>query len=243
MAKFINTKKAVAEIEDLIKDATEKLILISPYLKLSKDFKDLLTFRNSQDKITTIIFGKQELNPDELKFLQGLRFVILKYKEDLHAKCYSNDDKMIITSLNFYEYSMTNNKEMGVLIYKNDPIDTQLFDDAMKEVEDINRTSQRFEVGNAKQTTSFKQPEVKSSNWNNGKASNTGFCIRTRVQIPFNLDKPLSQEAFRTWSQFGDENYPEKYCHFSGEASNGETCVYRPIMKKNWQKAREVHGF
>ena len=31
MAKFINTRKAVASIEDLIKDAEEKLILISPY--------------------------------------------------------------------------------------------------------------------------------------------------------------------------------------------------------------------
>jgi len=87
MAKFINTRKAVAAIEDLIKEAEEKLILISPYLKLSKDFKELLTYRNSKDKITTIIFGKQELNPNEMKFLEGLRFVILKYNQDLHAKC------------------------------------------------------------------------------------------------------------------------------------------------------------
>ena len=64
MAKFLNTRKAVAAIEDLIKEADTKLILISPYLKLSKDFKELLTYRNSQDKITTIIFGKQELKPD-----------------------------------------------------------------------------------------------------------------------------------------------------------------------------------
>jgi len=102
MAKFLNTRKAVSEIEDLIRNAGEKLILVSPYLKLSKDFKELLTFRNSRDKITTVVFGKQELNPDEMKFLQGLRFVILRYNEDLHAKCYLNDTKMIITSLNLY---------------------------------------------------------------------------------------------------------------------------------------------
>jgi phosphatidylserine/phosphatidylglycerophosphate/cardiolipin synthase-like enzyme len=76
--------------------------------------------------VTTVIFGKQELNPDEMKFLQGLRFVILKYNEDLHAKCYVNDDKMVITSLNLYEFSMANNKEMGVLIDKTDPADTEL---------------------------------------------------------------------------------------------------------------------
>ena len=120
MAKFINTRKAVSEIEELIKDAGEKLILVSPYLKLSKDFKELLNYRNKKEKISNIVFGKQELNPDEMKFLQGLRFVILKYHEDLHAKCYINDNKMIITSLNLYEYSMANNKEMGVLIDRND---------------------------------------------------------------------------------------------------------------------------
>jgi len=100
MARFLNTKKAVSEIEDLIKNAEHKLILMSPYLKLSKGFKELLTYRNGKDKITTIVYGKQELNPTEMKFLEGLQFVIIKYKEDLHAKCYLNDNHMIITSLN-----------------------------------------------------------------------------------------------------------------------------------------------
>jgi phosphatidylserine/phosphatidylglycerophosphate/cardiolipin synthase-like enzyme len=145
MAKFLNTRKAVSEIEDLIRNADARLILISPYLKLSKDFKELLTFRNGKDKVTTVIFGKQELNPNEMKFLQGLRFVILKYKEELHAKCYLNDDKMIITSLNLYEFSMNNNKEMGVLIDFNDENDKELFNDAYKEIEYIDETSERFE--------------------------------------------------------------------------------------------------
>lgn len=241
MAKFINTRKAVSEIEDLIKNAGERLILVSPYLKLSKDFKELLTYRNSKDKITTVIFGKQELNPDEMKFLQGLRFVILKYNEDLHAKCYVNDDKMVITSLNLYEFSMANNKEMGVLIDKNDPADSQLFEDAFKEVDYINQTSQRFEL-NAPKPTFTKQTENKSSKEKPTYISTTngnGFCIRTGVEIPFNVEKPLSYDAYKKWNEFSDPDYPEKYCHFSGEPSNGETSVSRPILKKNWKKAKE----
>lgn len=144
MAKFLNTKKSVSEIEDLIRDAGQTLILISPYLKLSKDFKELLSYRNSKDKVTTVIFGKVQLNPDEMKFLESLRFVILKYKDDLHAKCYLNDDKMIITSLNLYEFSMNNNKEMGVLIEKSNENDKELFEEAYKEVDYNNTTSERF---------------------------------------------------------------------------------------------------
>ncbi|MFA4935582.1 MAG: phospholipase D family protein, partial [Candidatus Methanoperedens sp.] len=220
MAKFINTRKAVSEIEDLIKNAGEKLTLVSPYLKLSKDFKELLTYRNSKDKTTTVIFGKQELNPDEMKFLQGLRLVILKFNEDLHAKCYVNDDKMVITSLNLYEFSMANNKEMGVLIDKNDTVDKQLFEDAMKEVDYINQTSQRFDFGGPKITPSTKQT--------NNKSKQTGYCIRTGVEIPFNIEKPFSYDAFKKWNEFGDPNYPEKFCHFSGEPSNGETSANKP---------------
>lgn len=242
MAKFINTRKAVSEIEDLIKNAGEKLILVSPYLKLSKDFKELLTYRNSKDKITTVIFGKQELNPDEMKFLQGLRFVILKYNEDLHAKCYVNDDKMVITSLNLYEFSMANNKEMGVLIDKNDPADTQLFDDAYKEVDYINQTSQRFELNAPKPTytsnTEYKSRESKPSTKQTDKPK--GFCIRTGVEIPFSVEKPMSYDAYKSWSKYSDADYPERFCHFSGEPSNGETSVSKPILKKNWKKAKEI---
>lgn len=162
MAKFLNTRKAVAEIEDLIRSAQEKLTLVSPYLKLSKDFKELLTYRNGKDKITTVIFGKQELKPEEMRFLQSLRFVILKFHEDLHAKCYLNEKKMIITSLNLYQFSMANNKEMGVLIDLDDEADKALYEEAYNEIEFIESTSVRFDfTSNSYQTEEVTPIEVK----------------------------------------------------------------------------------
>ena len=237
MAKFLTTRKGVSEIEDLIKGAGEKLILISPYLKLSKDFKELLTYRNNNDKVTTIVFGKQELSPDEMKTLQGLRFVILKYNQDLHAKCYVNEEKMVVTSMNLYEFSMANNKEMGVLIDKTDPADTHLFEDAMKEVDFILQTSQRFEFGAPKQPSAAKSPIIQEKTSKNA----GGFCIRTGVKMEFNVKRPLSPKAYKEWNEYANPDYKEKYCHFSGELSNGETSVNRPILKKNWQKAKEMY--
>jgi hypothetical protein len=76
----------------------------------------------------------------------------------------------------------------------------------------------------------------------NNKSKQMGYCIRTGVEIPFNIEKPFSYEAFKKWIKFGDPNYPEKFCHFSGEPSNGETSANKPIMKKNWKKAHEIHG-
>lgn len=67
-----------------------------------------------------------------------------------------------------------------------------------------------------------------------------GFCIRTGKPIPFNPKRPMSDEAWKTWNQFKDVNYPEKYCHYSGEPSNGETSYSKPIMRKNWNKATTI---
>lgn len=181
MAKFLNTRKAVSEIEDLIRNADQRLTLISPYLKLSKDFKELLTYRNSKDKITTVIFGKQELNPNEMKFLQGLRFVILKYNQDLHAKCYLNDSKMIITSLNLYEFSMNNNKEMGVLIDLHDQADKEIFEDALKEIDYIDETSERFEFTSITEETTHK--ERKELNIQPQKISTSNSKLLTTKEI------------------------------------------------------------
>jgi len=145
MAKFITTKQITSELEDMIKKADEILYIVSPYLKLSKDFRNHLTYRNSQRKDTKIIFGKQELNPEQLTFFQGLRFVYLFFSEDLHAKCYINDTKMIITSMNFYDFSMINNTEMGILIDKTVSEDNPVYVDALNEIDFIEKISKPFD--------------------------------------------------------------------------------------------------
>lgn len=66
----------------------------------------------------------------------------------------------------------------------------------------------------------------------------TGYCIRTGTEIPFNIEKPLCYEAFKLWNKYKEADFQEKYCHFSGELSNGETSVNKPILNKNWKEAK-----
>jgi hypothetical protein len=66
-----------------------------------------------------------------------------------------------------------------------------------------------------------------------------GYCIRTKAEIPFNVEKPFSDSAFSSWSKFSNDEYPEKYCHFSGEESKGQTTFAKPILRKNWKKAMQ----
>lgn len=70
-----------------------------------------------------------------------------------------------------------------------------------------------------------------------------GFCIRTGTQIPFNIKFPMCDTAFQSWEKFSNNEYRENYCHFSGELSNGETSFLKPILKKNWTRAKETNKF
>ncbi len=247
MAKYLRTSGISAGVEELIREAKERLYIISPYLKLSDNVKELLNDKEREKVEVRVIFGKQELNPTEMAFLQNLKYVRLFFSKNLHAKCYLNEKRMIITSMNLYEFSQQNNREMGILIERGNDADRQVYEDAWKDIESMLHNADDFAY--IKAPKDLEKPKVEIINKSippktieNKTNKPTGFCIRTGVPIPFNQEKPLSYEAFKSWNKFGDPNFAEKFCHFSGEPSNGETCVAKPILYKNWKKAKEVHG-
>ena len=57
MAKFLNTSATNFFLEELIKNAKERLILISPYLKLNDRIKELLEDKNRLKIDIRIIYG------------------------------------------------------------------------------------------------------------------------------------------------------------------------------------------
>ncbi|KIS98476.1 phospholipase D family protein, partial [Vibrio parahaemolyticus] len=105
MAKFLNTSATNYYLEELIKNASERLILISPFLKLNDRIRELLEGKDRLKIDIRIVYGKSELQPDEINWLKGLSFVRTSFCKILHAKCYMNESACIITSLNLYEFS------------------------------------------------------------------------------------------------------------------------------------------
>jgi len=239
MAKFLNTTGVSYHLEELMKSTKSRLILISPYLQFSDRIKEHLRNLNIQKCDIRIIYRENKLQPDENNWLQEQVGIRTSVSKNLHAKCYLNESEAIITSMNLYEFSQVNNNEMGVHISKDQ--DPQLYDDVVKEAERLLIISDEIRVTVHKVTQSADSKATKQVQSQNAEKP-TGYCIRTGIPIPFNLEKPLSYEAYKSWSKFGDTTYPEKFCHFSGESSNGETSVSKPILKKNWQKAKDAFG-
>lgn len=139
MAKFLNSSGTTYHLEELIKNASDRLIIISPYLKLNDRIKELLEDRNRLKIDIRIVYGKNDLQPEEINWLKNLTFIRTSFCKNLHAKCYLNENECIITSLNLYEFSQVNNNEMGVLIYRNQ--DAKLYADTYEEAQRIIRIS------------------------------------------------------------------------------------------------------
>lgn len=152
MAKFLNTSGTTYHLEELIKKASDRLVLISPFLQFNDRIKELLEDKNRLKIDIRIVYGKSELSPQEMNWLKGLNFVRTSFCKNLHAKCYLNEQACIITSLNLYEFSQVNNNEMGVLIDKNS--DGQLYADTYDEVQRIIRISEEVRLSaDSKQCT------------------------------------------------------------------------------------------
>jgi len=144
MAKFLNTSATNYFLEELIKSATDRLILISPYLKLNDRIKELIVDKNRLKIDVRIVYGKNELQPEEINWLKELTYVRTSFCKNLHAKCYINEESCIVTSLNLYEFSQVNNNEMGIFMSRKD--DAQLYKDAYEEAQRIIRVSDEIRI-------------------------------------------------------------------------------------------------
>ena len=150
MAKFLNTSATNYFLEELIKSASDRLILISPFLKLNDRIKELLEDKNRLKIDVRIIYGKNELQNDEINWLSKLTYVRTSFCKNLHAKCYINEENCIITSLNLYEFSQVNNNEMGVVVSRLD--DQELYKEAYAEAQRIIRISDEVRISLEKVT-------------------------------------------------------------------------------------------
>lgn len=148
MAQFLNASATNCFLEELIKGAKDRLILVSPFLTLNDRIKELLADKNRLKIDVRIVYGKSELQPDEIRWLNELTYVRTSFCKNLHAKCYINEEICIVTSLNLYEFSQVKNNEMGVLIRRSE--DSQLYRDAYEEAQRIIRISEEVRISLAR---------------------------------------------------------------------------------------------
>lgn len=139
MAKFLTTSGTSYYLEQIIINASTQLVLVTPYLQLSPNFIERLRDADNKGIKIILVYRTNKLSNNEWNLLNELTNIEIFSCENLHAKCYQNDDSLIISSMNLYQYSQENNREMSVLIDRTE--DKQIYEDAIQEIESIINSS------------------------------------------------------------------------------------------------------
>jgi hypothetical protein len=225
MTKFLTTSGVSYHLENLIKNANEKLILISPYLKVSDKLKQLLEDKDRLKIDIRLIYKKNELQTSENNWLKSLHCIRSSFCENLHAKCYLNENEAIITSMNLHEYSQVNNNEMGIYINRNN--DPDLYNEILIESMRLVRISDEKKIAIAivlKNTgKTKKQPTISS-----------GYCIRCKTEIKINPMYPYCLNCYNSWKDYENPDYEEKYCHICGK--NNKSTLTKPTCYSCFKK-------
>jgi len=221
MAKFLDTTGVSFYLQQLINGTTEKLILISPYLKIGDRLKQSLEDKDRMKIDIRLIYGKNDLELAEHNWLKSLRSVRTSFCQNLHAKCYLNEKEAIITSMNLYDFSQINNNEMGIYVCKAE--DSDLYSNIYNEAMRLVRVSDEIKISvtqvpktsNIDKTT---RPVLNAS----------GFCIRCGTEIKLNPMAPYCNKCYTSWKKFENKEFEEKNCHICGEPNkstlNKPTC-------------------
>jgi len=234
MAEFLTTHGTAFQIENVIAGARKQLTLVSPFLRLSKTLAERLQDAARRGIRITIVFGKEELEHEQELIISGLTGARLYFLPNLHAKCYFNEDRMVITSMNMYEFSEKHNREMGVLLEAGEPAYAQ----ALREVESIIAAGEQRVGGRAARPRDTTHHPTETASVHGSFRSHrrgSGVCIRCQASIPRDPWRPLCGECYQVWSAFQNADYQELWCHFCGRQS--ETSVNRPLCWSCYRSA------
>ena len=226
MPEFLTTLATSARIETIISKAAKHVVIVSPYLRWSALLYERLQATDRRGVPIIFVYGKSELRRDQRELLAQVKNLSLYYYANLHAKCYFNEQELIISSLNLHEFSERNNREMSVAFNVRD----RVYEDAVVEVQSIIDASQleqgsRREVLDAKRAVTQDRDRAssqrrdthrRSSNARQVDRDNEGFCIRCCERIDHDREKPHCPKCDRSWSAFGNYDYEEQYCHGCG---------------------------
>jgi hypothetical protein len=233
MARFLNTSKAYAEIEDITAKAKSGLVLISPYIKFPDPFLERLKDVDKRNIKITIVCREEDLQPETLNDLKKLNNLELCFLKNLHAKCFYNETAMVITSLNLYDYSQQNNREMGVLVTLKE--DHDIYTEALTEANFILRSATVYKASKIKDVLQAGESLLKDFNKFlnkdfdqvfNSNGSSKAHCIRCGKAINQNINKPYCSDCYEKWSEWKNPEYKENYCHICGKKES--TSLIKP---------------
>lgn len=235
MAKFLDTTGVSYHLQQLINQAQDMLILISPYLKINERLRQSLDDKDRMKIDIRVVYGKNELQPNQINWLRSLVSVRTSFCENLHAKCYLNESEAIVTSMNLYEFSQVNNQEMGIYVTKAE--DPALYDEIYAEARRLIRISDEVRLS-VEKIVEGEEKTIETSTTPSSTKEKPGYCIRCKKEISLNPSTPYCIECYKSWKQYENSAYQEKFCHVCGQEH--KATMIKPVCYTCFKKNKKL---
>ena len=248
--RFYFDEEARDQIFKLIREAKASLYLVSPYSKHPQQLRERLTEAIERGVSVTIFYRDEKDQREGVTYLEDLGATVLPV-EWLHSKIYINEATALASSMNLLDSSFNNSSEFSVRIDK--AHDDSLYNQLAEYVDRLRRRAQRrgllpagekatpAKVAAPKpaptKTTAKSAPGLRSARKASA-ASARGYCIRCRVGVPSNPEKPLCADDYKSWNRFQNPDYDENYCHSCGKEH--DTSMAKPLCRRCWRTVAQA---
>lgn len=245
-----STSSLTGAIEEIVLNAEKELFLVSPYIKFTKKNDEMWSTLvqglelTKKKEGTNIVFitRKPKKKTEETEIKNKLKKYAHKVwlVPDLHAKCYFNGNRALVSSMNLYYHSASENFEIGVdfqgasdeesLRYIRNYIN--LLMDMGEEILAGTKSSGSIKI---KYSETYGKYTLKSEN-----QEHLGFCIVCRNEIKLDINKPKKLHVVRCkdcWEDKKKGAVKGQFCHICGytikTSADKPACIscYRQIRK------------
>jgi hypothetical protein len=226
MVQFLNATQTFGEIQSIINQATNKssIVMISPYIKVNDLILSRLIDAGSNRGVRiTMICREKDLKTEERTRLEQIPSLNICFDEHVHAKCFYNDERMVMGSLNLYDSSAGINHEMAVLLRNDLESDREAFQAAKNEAQFIMRNTKNYTQKNF-ELKIISNPPNSLPRRNEPKV---GHCIHCGTEITFDIEAPYCPRCWKTWNRYKNRVFPEDICHMCGHPAS--TSMNDPI--------------
>jgi phosphatidylserine/phosphatidylglycerophosphate/cardiolipin synthase-like enzyme len=189
----------------VIRNAQKYVVIVTPYLKLWGHAVEAFTLA-VKNRIDIRVIVRLEPDTFESEDVTALRHIGVKVLAAplLHAKIYMNEQTILVSSMNFTEFSTKNSLEIALLVQ--DEQAKQRIGDYVRNT--VMQLAVPIDAGKAQGPQHF---TVRSGPANIRAVS--GVCIRCHHPIVLDALKPFCFDCYQSWAQWGNEDYPEVFCH------------------------------
>ena len=234
MIDLIRDHDIPSEILNLIDFSEEYVVIISPYINLWGHLTDKLEDTINRGVVIKWYYREGDVKTSVVNQLDkmGLK---MKGIKNLHSKLYLSEKMGVMTSMNLYEFSSKNNREVGIVTDQRRLLkDFKYYIEELLTNEDIipkksflDKVMDSFSDEEEGKTEKVEFKKSNKPTLESTQSNDDGYCIRCSDSISYNVKSPYCKKCYKSWNKYKNKGYEEKHCHQCSK--NHKTSFEKPI--------------